>query len=87
MSKSGSKKKTTGSRKAEEPGPRSGSKLAAVISLLRRNQGATLEELVAETGWQTHSVRGAMSGALKKRFKLNITNDKVEKRGRVYRIA
>ena len=87
MPKSGSITQAAGSRETEEASLLTESKLAALIAMLRRNQGATLEELVTETSWQTHSVRGTMSGALKRRFKLNITNDKVEKRGRVYRIA
>jgi hypothetical protein len=43
--------------------------------------------MVAATGWQSHTVRGAMAGALKKRLGLTIASDKVEGRGRVYRIA
>jgi Protein of unknown function (DUF3489) len=39
------------------------------------------------TGWQPHSVRGAISGALKKKLGLAVASDKVEGRGRVYRIA
>jgi hypothetical protein len=42
--------------------------------------------MVAATGWQSHTVRGAMAGALKKRLGLTITSEK-EERGRVYRIA
>ena len=61
-------------------------KLGALVTLLRRPQGAALSELVEATGWQTHSVRGAMSGALKKKLGLNITSEKTDA-GRVYRIA
>ena len=50
-------------------------------------EGATIDEMVAATGWQSHTVRGAMAGALKKRLGLSIASDKVEGRGRVYRIA
>ena len=57
-----------------------------MIALLQRAKGATLDELVAATGWQAHTVRGAMSGALKKRLGLTIESEKVETRGRVYRI-
>jgi len=67
-------------------GVRSGSKQAQVIDLLRRDQGASIEEMMKATGWQAHSVRGVMSGALKKRLGLAIASTK-EKRGRVYRIA
>ncbi|MGY0794674.1 DUF3489 domain-containing protein, partial [Azospirillum argentinense] len=48
------------------------SKQAQVIILLRREQGASLDEIVAATGWQKHTVRGAISGALRKRLGLTI---------------
>ncbi len=41
----------------------------------------------AKTGWQAHSVRGAISGALKKKLGLSVTSETVEGRGRVYRIS
>jgi hypothetical protein len=66
------------------PRTREGTKQAALIALLRK--GATIDEMVAATGWQSHTVRGAMAGALKKRLGLTIASEK-EERGRVYRIA
>jgi hypothetical protein len=48
--------------------------------------GATIAEAVKATGWQPHSVRGAISGTLKKKLGLAVTSDKVESRGRVYRV-
>ena len=57
-----------------------------MIDLLRRPEGAGIEEITAATGWQSHTVRGAMSGALKKKLGLEITSEKVDGRGRVYRI-
>ena len=66
---------------------RGGSKQATVIALLRRPEGATVEALMEATGWQRHTVRGAISGALKKKLGLAIAAEKVEGRGRVYRIA
>lgn len=66
---------------------RAGTKQAVLIDLLRRKDGTTLDEMVAATGWQAHSVRGAMSAALKKKLGLTITSEKIEGRGRVYRIA
>ena len=62
------------------------SKEAQVIALLRREQGATLDEIVAATGWQKHTVRGAISGALKKRLGLAVESTPTEA-GRVYRIV
>ena len=62
------------------------SKQAMLITLMRRAEGATLEDLTAATGWQRHSVRGAISGVMKKRLGFVIASS-VEARGRVYRIA
>ena len=45
--------------------PKSGSKLDALIAALTRNDGATISDLMETTGWQAHSVRGAISGNLK----------------------
>ncbi len=52
--------------------------------MLRTSDGATIEEIMAATGWQSHTVRGAMAGALKKKLGLEVTSEKVEDRGRVY---
>ena len=65
--------------------PREGTKQATLIAILRTPDGATIAEIMAATGWQSHTVRGAMSGALKKKLGLNITSEKIEGRGRVYR--
>jgi hypothetical protein len=67
--------------------PRAGTKQAALIDMLRAPDGATIEEIAAATGWQTHTVRGAIAGALKKKLGLDVISEKVEGRGRVYRIA
>ena len=64
--------------------PREGTKQATLIAMLRAPDGATIEEIMAATGWQSHTVRGAMSGALKKKLRLEVTSEKVENRGRVY---
>lgn len=65
---------------------RRGTKQAQIIALLQRPEGAPIAEIAAETGWQAHTVRGAISGALKKKLGLPITSEKVEGRGTVYRI-
>ncbi|MDX2145766.1 MAG: DUF3489 domain-containing protein [Rhodospirillaceae bacterium] len=62
-------------------------KLGLLIDLLKRKTGATIAEALKVTGWQAHSVRGAMSGALKKRRGLTIASAPDAKRGRVYRIV
>ena len=60
-------------------------KLAALVAALSTAKGATLAHLMTLTGWQAHSVRGAMSGALKKQRGLVITSTKLGAE-RVYRI-
>ena len=67
--------------------PRQNTKQAKLIALLRRPSGATLADLVKATGWQPHTVRGAISGALKKRLGLKVASEKVEGKERVYRLS
>lgn len=66
--------------------PREGTKQATLIAMLRAPDGATIAEIMAATGWQSHTVRGAMFGALKKKLGLEVTSEKVEDRGRVYKL-
>ena len=72
---------------AKEGKHRPGTKQAKLIEMLQRKQGATVDEVVKALGWQPHTVRGAIAGALKKKLNLKIESEKVEGRGRVYRIA
>lgn len=67
--------------------PRAGTKQAKLIEMLRADGGATIDEIAATLEWAPHTVRGAFSGALKKRLGLTITSEMVESRGRVYRLA
>ncbi len=76
-----------GKGRTSPPAVRPGTKQALMIDLLKRKKGATIEEIVEATGWQPHSVRGAISGALKKKLGLTVTSERVGDRGRVYRIA
>jgi Protein of unknown function (DUF3489) len=62
----------TESAPAEKPTPRAGTKQALMIDLLRRPEGATVEQIAAATGWQHHTIRGAISGALKKKLGLTV---------------
>lgn len=66
--------------------PREGTKQTTLIAMLRAPEGATIEEMMVATNWQSHTVRGATAGALKKKLGLEVTSEKVEGRGRVYRI-
>ena len=43
-----------------------------MIELLKRPEGATVEQIAKATGWQHHTIRGAISGALKKKLGLNV---------------
>ena len=65
--------------------PPARSKQAQVIGLLQRPQGATIDEIARVMGWQRHTVRGLISGALKKKLGLQVISEKTE-RGRLYRI-
>jgi len=66
--------------------PREGTKQAKLIAMLRADGGATIEEIMTATNWASHTIRGAMAGALKKKLGLEVTSEKVEGRGRIYRL-
>ena len=66
-------------------GAREGSKLAMVISMLRNSGGASIDALSKVTGWQAHSVRGALAGALRKKLGLKVVSEKADGI-RIYRI-
>jgi hypothetical protein len=61
--------------------------MATLVKLFSRKSGASIEEAIKATGWQAHSIRGAISGALKKKHGLTIASEASEGRGRVYRIV
>jgi hypothetical protein len=62
------------------------SKQEAVIAMLQRPEGATVDEVASVMGWQRHTVRGLFSGTLKKKLGLTLASA-TEERGRVYRIV
>lgn len=62
------------------------SKADRLIKLLSRPQGATLAALMKASGWQSHSVRGFLSGTIKKKYQRDLTSS-VEGKHRVYRLA
>lgn len=70
-----------------KPRRRANSKQALVIEMLRRPEGATVRQISEATGWQAHTVRGALAGALKKKLGLAIVSEKPKGGERVYRIA
>jgi len=67
--------------------PREFSKKAIVLELIRRADGASIKEIQAATEWQSHSVRGFISGSLGKKMGLNIESFKRADGTRAYRAA
>jgi Protein of unknown function (DUF3489) len=87
--KAGARVKTRAVHKAKtpsSPAKRNNTKLAVIITMLRRPKGATVDEIAKSIGWKQHSVRGIFAGALKKRLGLTLTSEKTES-GRIYRIT
>jgi hypothetical protein len=74
-------------RKQRTPAVKPKTKLGQLEAMLRRTDGATIEQISKSLAWQEHSVRGAMSGALKKKQGLTIASERLEDGRRVYRIA
>jgi uncharacterized membrane protein YdfJ with MMPL/SSD domain len=83
-------KKTTAAKNAPKAqqvtGPREGSKTAQVVVLLQRKNGATLAEIMDQMGWQRHTMRGFMAGAMKKAG-YTVESFKPEGGERTYRIS
>lgn len=74
------------------PAPPSGpsghpSKQNACLALLTRPNGATIEDLQSATGWQSHSIRGFLAGAVKKKLGLTLVSSKADGDVRRYRIV
>ena len=82
------KTKRTKEAMASDPAKpaREGSKKAIVLELLRRPEGATLQEIMSATGWMAHSVRGFISGALGKKMGLTVESVKTPEGARAYRL-
>jgi DNA-binding MarR family transcriptional regulator len=77
----------TGADTAPAPKTRDGTKQARVIAMLRRREGATIDQIVEATAWRPHTVRGFFAGALKRKLGLEVTSEKVDGGERVYRIT
>lgn len=71
--------------RTKEPKPKV-TKLDQLEAMLRRPAGATIEQLSKALDWQTHSVRGAIAGSLKKKG-IKVSSEQPENGLRVYRIA
>jgi hypothetical protein len=71
---------------AEPKAARGGSKTAKILALLKRPDGATSKELIKATGWLPHSVRGFLSGTVRKKMGLTVTSTKGEDGERTYSV-
>jgi hypothetical protein len=78
------KEAAQGRRKPAEA--RQGSKTEQVLDLLKRSGGASLADVMTLTGWQSHSVRGFISGTLGKKMGLTVESSKREGGERIYRL-
>jgi Protein of unknown function (DUF3489) len=80
------RKSTVGSRNGTKPASGRQSKQQTCLDLLGRREGATIEDLEAATGWQKHSVRGFLAGAVKKKLGFTLVSEKPDAGARRYRI-
>ena len=71
----------------QQPRQRGNSKQQVLVDLLTRAEGASIAQIVAATDWQAHSVRGVISGVLKKKLGLHIVSEKTKGGERIYRVA
>jgi hypothetical protein len=67
--------------------PRTVTKQAKLITMLEAPDGASIAEIVAATDWQAHTIRGVISGVLKKKLGLDVISEKDGERGRIYKIS
>ena len=70
---------------SKDSAPRDGSKLAGVVAMLQRDEGVTIEDLTAATGWLPHTARAAMTGLRKRGY--SVIRERVEAGGSAYRIS
>jgi len=80
-------KHTADNSPSQQPRQRGSSKQQVLVDLLTRAEGATIAQIVAATDWQAHSVRGVISGVLKKKLGLHIVSEKTKGGERIYRVA
>ena len=81
------RKGAVATRISTKPATRKRTKQQACLDLLSRREGATIEELQEATGWQGHSVRGFLAGAVRKKLGLTLTSEKPDAGPRRYRIS
>jgi len=82
-----SRGKRVARKKPAKPSKRDNvSKTEALLTLLERPKGASLDELMRASGWQAHSVRGFLSAVVKKKLRLKLTSEEDDKGVRRYRV-
>ena len=69
------------------PRTRENTKQAQIIAMLQRPEGATINQIIEVTGWQPHTIRGVLSGMVRKKLGLNVVSTKAAGGERNYRIA
>jgi len=67
--------------------PRKGTKQEKLIALLRRKEGATIEQISRALAWQRHTVHGVLSATIRKRLGINVVGTDNAAGARVYRIV
>jgi hypothetical protein len=80
------RKGALGIRNGTKPAAGKQTKQQMCLDLLDRREGATIEELEEATGWQKHSVRGFLAGAVRKKLGLTLVSEKPDAGPRRYRI-
>lgn len=80
------RKQRKSTRKRRKPAAVKTSKKDQMLELLKRPDGATLADLMSASGWQAHSVRGFLSGAVSKRLGMPVDSSKRDGGQRVYRL-
>lgn len=81
------RRRVVGTRSRTKPSTPKHTKQQSCLDLLRRQEGATIEELQAATCWQQHSVRGFLAGAVKRKLGLTLVSEKPDEKPRRYRIS
>jgi hypothetical protein len=76
----------TGKAAKEKGAVREGSKTETILEMLKRPGGATAKELLKITGWQAHSLRGFLSGTIRKKMGLAVVSAKIEGGERTYSV-
>ncbi len=84
---SGGKRKNLAKKKIAMPRAGKESKVNAILKLLHRKTGASIAELQKTTGWQSHSVRGFLSGTVKTRLGFQLRSERAGKGARRYLIV